>query len=78
MEELSGIDLVAQVLKLEEFPCDKQALYYSVGDIEIDDSGGQRVAVRDVLEQVSEDEFMTARDALHAICRAADRRRGAA
>ncbi len=78
MNDLRGLDLVAQALKQEQFPCDKLALLHSVGDIEIEDCTGSWIAVRDVLERISENEFTTARDALHALCRAADRRRVAA
>ncbi len=70
---LQGIETVAQALRLETFPTDKQNLYYSVGDIDIENADGHRVAVRDVLGQVQEERFMTERDALAAICRAAGR-----
>lgn len=70
---MQGIDTVAQALRFEDFPTDKQNLYYSIGDIEIENGVGAMVPVRDVLELVPEERFTTARDALQAICRAAQR-----
>jgi hypothetical protein len=64
---LRGIKAVSAALELEDFPATKQDLYYSVGDIEIEDLNGRYLPVRKVLDQVSQNEFATVEDAIEAL-----------
>lgn len=68
---LKGIEAVAQALRLESFPSDKGALYYSVGDIEVEAKQGGFVPVRDVLDRIGKDNFNSAEEAIDDIRQAA-------
>jgi hypothetical protein len=70
---LRGIDAVAEALRGEDFPTDKQDLYYAVGDAEVEDGHGGWIVVRDVLDRVTRDEFASAEDALREIHHAVKR-----
>lgn len=70
---LEGIADVAAALAGEDFPMDKQALAYSVGEIEIRDRRGRSVPVRRVLDVIALQHFASPDEAVRAICDAADR-----
>ncbi|HZP42750.1 MAG TPA: hypothetical protein VFD84_14745 [Candidatus Binatia bacterium] len=72
-----GFDAVAEALRGEDWPTDKQDLYYMVGDAEVEDGRGGWIAVRDILDRIARDEFATADDALAEIRRAVARARPA-
>lgn len=70
---LAGIEDVRAALRAEDFPMDKQALAYSVGEIEVRDHAGRSVPVRRVLDVLREESFANPDEAVRAICDAADR-----
>lgn len=64
---LRGIDTVVQALSLEDFPCDKQALYYSVGDFEVENGKDGFRPLRDILDNIKKERFVSAEDAISSI-----------
>ena len=74
-DELRGIDAVADALRAEDFPMDKQALAYAVGDIDVEDGHGGSVPVRNVLDVLEQSEFASAELAVRAIRTGARRTR---
>lgn len=70
---LAGIEDVRAALRVEDFPMDKQALAYSVGEIEVRDRTGRSVPVRRVLDVMRDESFANPDEAVRAICDAADR-----
>ena len=58
---LAGIEDVRAALRAEDFPMDKQALAYSVGEIVVRDHAGRSVPVRRVLDAMR-DELATILD----------------
>lgn len=70
---LAGIEDVRAALRAEDFPMDKQALAYAVGEIEIRDRTGRSVPLRRVLDVMRDESFASPDEAVHAICSAADR-----
>ncbi len=75
-DELRGIAAVEDALRAEDFPMDKQALAYSVGDIDVEDGRGGFVPVRVVLDAIRQDEFASAEAVVRAIRAAAPRAAG--
>lgn len=70
---LAGIEDVRAALRAEDFPMDKQALAYSVGEIVVRDHAGRSVPVRRVLDAMRDELFASPEEAVRAICEAADR-----
>ena len=70
---LAGIEDVRAALHAEDFPMDKQALAYSVGEIEVRDHAGRGVPVRRILDAMRDELFASPDEAVRAICEAADR-----
>lgn len=70
---LAGIEDVRAALRAQDFPMDKQALAYSIGEIEVRDHAGRSVPVRRVLDAMRDELFASADEAVRAICEAADR-----
>lgn len=70
---LAGIQDVLAALRAEDFPMDKRALAYSVGEIEIRDHAGRSIPVRRVLDVMRDESFANPDEAARAICEAADR-----
>ena len=70
---LEGLGDVEAALRAEDFPMDKRALAYSVGEIEVRDARGRSVPVRRVLDVIPAERFASAQDAVAAIRAAADR-----
>jgi hypothetical protein len=66
-----GLDAVASALAVESFPMDTTGLYYSVGDLFVDDQRGHRQALRDVLSQIEQRTFYEPLEAINAIRAAA-------
>jgi len=57
MTVLRGFEALAEALDAEDFPMDKQAVAYSVGDIEVEGRGGALVPVRVLLDRIPGDQF---------------------
>jgi hypothetical protein len=70
---LEGLGDVEAALRAEDFPMDKGALAYSVGEIEVRDARGRSVPVRRVLDVIPNERFATVQEAVEAIRVAADR-----
>jgi hypothetical protein len=70
-DALVGIEAVADALRAEDFPMDKEGLAYSVGDIDVEDGRGGTIPVRVLLDRIEQDEFGSADIAIAAIRRAA-------
>ena len=70
---LAGIEDVRAALRAQDFPMDKQALAYSVGEIEVRDHAGRGVPVRRILDAMRDELFASPDEAVRAICEAADR-----
>lgn len=68
---VEGIDGVEAALRAEDFPMDKEALAYAVGEIEISDPSGATVPVRNVLDRIAVESFASVEEAVSAICAAA-------
>jgi hypothetical protein len=68
---LRGLDAVAEALRSEDMPIDKQGLAYAVGDAEIEDGRGGWLPVRVALDRVSAERFETADAAVDALRAAA-------
>jgi hypothetical protein len=65
---LKGLNVLSDALRLEEFPMDKQELYYSVGDILIGFPGrGASVPTRDLLDEIEGDEFDSFQEVIEAV-----------
>ena len=71
MAVLRGFETVSEALDAEDFPMDKQAIAYSVGDIEVEGRGGALVPVRVLLERIPRDEFLDANAVVRALRAAA-------
>src|SRR5438094_408798 len=69
---LRGFRVVAEALRLEDCPLTKDDINYAVGDVEVPDSHGRYIPVRDVLDVVEHDQFNSAEEAVQAIRTAVD------
>jgi hypothetical protein len=59
--------LVAEALRLEDFPMDRHGIDYSVGDLEVEDGKGEFIPVRDLTQNFGEREFRSAEEIVNAI-----------
>jgi hypothetical protein len=66
-EGAPGMKAVEEALKLEDFPMMKGDIYYSVGDMEVEDGFGGAVPVRDLVDQLRREEFGSADEIMHAL-----------
>jgi len=64
---MRGMKWVVEALRLEDFPMDRQAIDYSVGDIEVEDGRGGLVPVRLLTDQLRPGEFVSAEDVVRAL-----------
>jgi hypothetical protein len=62
--EVKGFKSVEEALRYESFPAAKSELYYSIGDIEVEDGHGGFVPARDLLDRVGTANFTAAEDVL--------------
>jgi hypothetical protein len=56
-----------EALRVESFPMDKQGLYYTVGDLCLSTTRGEPTPVRDLLDEIPNDRFASADEALELI-----------
>ena len=68
--EFIGLDVVLDALMGEDFPMDKETLYYAVGDIEVPGPHGKNQPMRSVLDHMPQLKFETLGQAITAIKRA--------
>ena len=54
-----GLEAVLAALQEEDFPMDKEDLYYAVGDLAVTDAEGRIVSVREVLDRTEKARFQT-------------------
>lgn len=64
---MKGLSVVAEALRAEDFPANKEDLAYAVGDIQIQDSHHHWVPIREVLDLIPEKDFRSAEEAVRAI-----------
>ncbi len=76
--EVRGFEAVRQALRYESFPAAKSELYYSIGDIEVEDGHGSFTPAREVLDNIGDMSFTTAEDLLAQMRSALRMRRRAA
>jgi hypothetical protein len=62
-----GLEAVLATLREEDFPMDKQNLYYTVGDLNVTDEAGRLVTVREVLDHVDRPSFRSVDDVAAAL-----------
>jgi hypothetical protein len=62
-----GLEAVLAALREEDFPMDKQNLYYMVGDLNVTDESGGIVSVREVLDRVDRSSFRSVDDVAAAL-----------
>jgi 2-haloacid dehalogenase len=67
---VEGLDAIVDALRAEDFPMDREGVFYSVGDLEIGDRYGRRFVVRRLLDGIEQASFATAED-LARVLRAA-------
>jgi hypothetical protein len=67
----AALEQVAQVLRAEQFPMEKEQVYYSVGDLLVLGPSGVPLPVRDVLDRVERTYFTTVEQTVQAIALAA-------
>ena len=68
----TGLEAVLAALREEDFPMDKQNLYYMVGDLNVTDEAGRIVTVREVLDRVDRPSFRSVDDVAAALRSAMD------
>ncbi len=62
-----GLVAVLAALQQEEFPMDKEDVYYAVGDLAVTDAAGRILSVREVLDRVETSRFQSSGDVAHAL-----------
>jgi len=67
MKKNKGLQIVAEALRMEDYPIDKSGINYSVGDLEVEDSKGRHIAVRDIVDQLKDEEFRSPEEVMRAI-----------
>jgi hypothetical protein len=67
MNVMRGLRAVAEALRAEDFPMDRHAIDYSVGDIEVEDGHGGFLPVRQLTDQFGNKEFHSAEEVVRAI-----------
>jgi hypothetical protein len=69
---------VAQALREEDFPMDKQGINYAVGDIEVEDGQGGYVLIRRLTDFMGEKDFASAEEIVRALHKAVEQARNQA
>lgn len=77
-ESNRGIQAVEDSLKQEDFPMDRHAVDYAVGDIEIEDGRGGYLPVRDLTDKFGTRQFESWEEVVRELKLAARRARKAA
>jgi hypothetical protein len=62
-----GLEVVLGALREEDFPMDKEDLYYAVGDLAVTDGVGRIVAVREVLDRLRKARFQSVEDVAQSL-----------
>jgi len=62
-----GLEVVLSALREEDFPMDKEDLYYAVGDLAVTDGVGRIVAVREVLDRLRKARFQSVEDVAQSL-----------
>lgn len=63
----AGVDVVLAGLQQASFPMDKAHVCDMVGDLEVADASGARIAVRRLLDRVDQSRFESGEDVAHAL-----------
>lgn len=64
---LSGLDLIRDALRVEDFPMTREDLDYAIGDVEVSDTHGKWMPVRRVLDVVPQRKFHSVQEVIDAI-----------
>lgn len=64
---LDGLQAVAETLREEDFPIDKEGLCYSVGDLGVADASGHGFPVWLLLDRIDQTRFDTIEDVLRLL-----------
>jgi hypothetical protein len=67
MSTTGGIDAVLSGLPRTVFPMDKEQLCVTIGDLEVSDVSGHRIAVRRLLDRVDAQRFESPEDVTEAL-----------
>ena len=67
MPTTGGIDAVLSGLPLTAFPMDREQLCVTIGDLEVSDAAGHRIAVRRLLDRVDSQRFDSPEDVTEAL-----------
>ncbi len=62
-----GLEVVLGALQEEDFPMDKEDLYYAVGDLAVTDGAGRIVSVREVLDRLGKSRFQSVEDVARSL-----------
>ena len=63
----AGIEVILSGLPRTGFPLTKEQVRSAIGNLEVSDSTGQRITVRELLDRVNEDRFATPEDVERAL-----------
>jgi hypothetical protein len=72
---LRGFRAVAEALRLEDYPLDKEGIDYAVGDIEVENGANSWVPVRDLTDRVRREGFNSPEEIIRALHEALESRR---
>lgn len=70
---MSGLELIRDALRVEDFPMTTEDLDYAIGDVEVSDSHGKWMPVRRVLDVVPTHKFHSVQEVIDAIQSHAER-----
>lgn len=76
--QMRGMKAVAEALRLEDYPMDRETIDYTVGDVEVEDGAGGFVPVRDLTTLMPRQDYRSAEEIMRALHESAERRRRAA
>jgi DNA-binding transcriptional ArsR family regulator len=66
-DKTKGLHALAEALRHEDFPIDKEGIHYAVGDFQVQDVNGQSISVRELTERLKEDEYRSVEELMKAI-----------
>ena len=67
MASNAGIEVILSGLPRTGFPLTKEQVRSAIGSLEVSDSTGQRITVRELLDRVNEDRFESPDDVARAL-----------
>ena len=67
MASNAGIEVILSGLPRAGFPMTREQVRAAIGEMEVSDSSGRRVTVRELLERVNEDRFASPKDVARAL-----------